>query len=637
MTSQPSARVISPERRALSQLRTPLTTGESVVIEFFDRTLPEGWEIYVQPHMNGLRPDIVLLHPARGVAVYEIKDWNLGSLKYEYRDAGDNAPQLWSQDSSGKWFRRRDDPLAKVIRYKDEILALYCPRLGALLETQAGAASTITAGVILTNATTEQTRRLFDPAIRFYGLTGAKARYHTLTGSDTLANSGLAQVFPWTAEDRNSHWMNGEMAEDLRSWLIEPDHAAAQRDPLPMNPRQRELATTRTTTGYRRVRGPAGSGKSLALAARAAQLSAEGKHVLVVSFNITLLHYLRDLAVRYPDPKLSVVDRITWLHFHGWCKRVCEEAGLEAEYKALWRRHFEAQEDHDQDTVGLDRLLEDDLPALVKKAIQRGPNEVAQYDAILCDEGQDFDLDWWNLLRSVLRKDGEMLLAADRTQDLYGKAVRWTEDSLENAGFRGGRWFELEGSYRFPVELVPRLRLFLQNYLPGQENALPSAVQGDLFEPLRLAWMQVPSDSLVERSVDAICAFHEHFGQQMLTWSDVAIVAQTHSIGAAVVSRLEALGIRSCHVFGTDRASSRWRKSAFWMGDSRVKAATLHSFKGWESPHLVVLINTARGREECRGIYVALSRLRRHAGGSTLLVVSAAPELEAYGRTWPRS
>jgi hypothetical protein len=203
-----SNRVISPERRALSQLRTPLTMGELAVIEFFDRTLPEGWEIYVQPHMNGLRPDIVLLHPTRGVAVYEIKDWNLGSLRYEYRDAGDGAPQLWSQDGSGKWFRPRDDPLAKVIRYKDELLALYCPRLGAQLETQAGAASAITAGVILTQATTEQTRQLFDPAICAHGLTGTKARYHTLTGCDALTEDGLAQVFPWAAEDRASRWMN---------------------------------------------------------------------------------------------------------------------------------------------------------------------------------------------------------------------------------------------------------------------------------------------------------------------------------------------------------------------------------------------------------------------------------------------
>jgi hypothetical protein len=92
--------------------------------------------------------------------------------------------------------------------------------------------------------------------------------------------------------------MTAETADDLRSWLIEPDHAVEGREKLPLDSNQRDLASTRTTSGYRRIRGPAGSGKSVVLAARAARLSNEGKRTLVVSYNITLLHYLRDLCSR---------------------------------------------------------------------------------------------------------------------------------------------------------------------------------------------------------------------------------------------------------------------------------------------------------------------------------------------------
>jgi superfamily I DNA/RNA helicase len=47
-----------------------------------------------------------------------------------------------------------------------------------------------------------------------------------------------------------------------------------------------------------------------------------------------------------------------------------------------------------------------------------------RYDAVLVDEGQDFTLEWWQLLRDHVRKDatGEMLLVADPTQDIYGTA-----------------------------------------------------------------------------------------------------------------------------------------------------------------------------------------------------------------------
>jgi superfamily I DNA and RNA helicase len=43
----------------------------------------------------------------------------------------------------------------------------------------------------------------------------------------------------------------------------------------------------------------------------------------------------------------------------------------------------------------LDELLETDLPGLVERAIQNGGSSVSRYDAILVDEGQDFNLTWW--------------------------------------------------------------------------------------------------------------------------------------------------------------------------------------------------------------------------------------------------
>jgi hypothetical protein len=44
--------------------------------------LPIDWEIYVQPHLNGLRPDFVLLNPRIGIAVFEVKDWDLSAMGY---------------------------------------------------------------------------------------------------------------------------------------------------------------------------------------------------------------------------------------------------------------------------------------------------------------------------------------------------------------------------------------------------------------------------------------------------------------------------------------------------------------------------------------------------------------------------
>ncbi|KZZ04288.1 hypothetical protein A3744_26225 [Oleiphilus sp. HI0073] len=71
------------------------------------------------------------------------------------------------------------------------------------------------------------------------------------------------------------------------------------------------------------------------------------------------------------------------------------------------------------------------------------------------------------------------------------------------------------------------------------------------------------------------------------------------------------------------------------MGDARVKATTLHSFKGWESRLLVIYITESVSPKDLALIYTGLTRLKRSVYGSCLTVVCSATELESYGATWP--
>jgi hypothetical protein len=273
------------------------------------------------------------LHPSVGIAVFEVKDWDLRALAYEVR-LSRGMPVLWARDREGKESRVCDDPIEKVEEYKEGILNLYCPSLGRRLQDFPGAAATVTGGVVMTCATTEEAAELFRPFREHLGMLGNRQQYYPLSGFEALDRGELRVIFPWADRSR-SRWMTEELAAELRTWLVEPEYALVQREPLPISKRQLEVVRNPTDTRYRHIRGPAGSGKCLALAARAAHLSAQGKDVLVVTYNMTLWHYLRDLAVRYPEPKKSITNRITWLHFHEWCKRTCVQAGLSAEYRDL--------------------------------------------------------------------------------------------------------------------------------------------------------------------------------------------------------------------------------------------------------------------------------------------------------------
>ena len=98
-------RHIDPPRHSLDQLLTPLTDGERQLIHLFDKKLAVGWEIYIQPYLNGLRPDIVLLHPAVGVAVFEVKDWDLRAMQYYAEWESADHCILMARDKNASVFR----------------------------------------------------------------------------------------------------------------------------------------------------------------------------------------------------------------------------------------------------------------------------------------------------------------------------------------------------------------------------------------------------------------------------------------------------------------------------------------------------------------------------------------------------
>jgi hypothetical protein len=627
-------RFISPSRDELPRLRTALTSGEWSVFRFFDALLPEEWEIYIQPHLNGLRPDFVFLHPRVGIAVYEIKDWDLAAMRYHVRFREGKAPELLATDASGKTFSlQHDNPIERVYRYKNEIYELYCPRL-----KQRTGLSAITAGTILTRARTKAARELLGPCYDYRKM-GEKPDYHPIVGCDILNARDIAAAFLGSGW-RTSRQMTPDLAKDLRNWLVEPDFAATQRQPLELDANQRQFVTTRTQSGYRRLKGPAGSGKSMVLAARASQLLAEHKTVLVVSFNITLLHYLMDIAVRWPHGTGNTRRDITWLNFHSWCKRVCEETDHYEGYRNLWKAHFESEQemfDADiKDSPSLARLLSHDIPALVGRIIDQDRGRlVTKFDAILVDERQDFLPAWWNVLRKVCEPNGEMLLMADATQDIYGTARSWTDEAMTGAGFPGGRWATLSVSYRLPPEAADAARRFASTFLPRDLVDLPQNPQVELaLYPCKMRWIQTTEEKATAVCVDAILEMPPLADPDILVIPDITFLAPSQALGLEVITQLGLRGIKTVHTFSQDKRESRRLKLGFYMGDARVKATTLHSFKGGETRGLVIYTGHRNTPKALALAYTGLTRIKCHADSSYITVVCAVPELAEYGKTW---
>lgn len=615
-------RIIQPPLAELDQLPTPLSDGESLVVNFFHDHLPQGWEIYVQPFLNGVRPDLVLFNPQCGVAVFEVKHWDFDSKEY-FIDRTGRKPQLATRDHSGRRLpldRRMSNPCALAESYRRAILDLYCPRLRSSFGKHAN--QPVTAGLIVTSATTQRVRNLFGPLQD--ELARRRQELFPIVGFNDLRPERLGEVFP-LHEEQASQPMSDDLAEDLRGWLREPAFSQEQRNPPILDATQRRVATTRTNTGFRRVKGPAGSGKSVALAARAAELAEAGKRVLVCSYNITLNNYLRDLTRQYARTSGKQRPDVEFVNFHSWCQQVCAQAGQSDELFELGRRHK------------TDKFLEQVMPGFTESLL-RSPDRSAKlptYDAILVDEGQDFRLNWWSALRAALAEGGEMLLVADKTQNVFGTAKAWTEGEMPGSGFLG-EWMTLERSYRIPPKMINLLTSYAQEFLVGEDVDIPVIEQAELdMYPVSLNWIQTSPRNSVQASVEAV--LDQLRGLQSHAAAADVIFLGGKQVGTQVVNALERLNIRVRHTFDDRQEPGRERrlKREFFQGAERVKATTPHSFKGWEAVQLVVHVRTVQSKENRAVLYAALTRLKRRPEGSALTVVCSTPDLIEYGRTWP--
>ena len=618
-------RIIDPPRSQFERLPTPLTPGERQLIDFFDEELSPEWEMYIQPHLNGLRPDLVLLNPSVGIAVFEVKGWNLNAMEYF---AQGNPPRLMARDKHGKTFSKESkNPIKKIQLYEDELFNLYCPRL----DNKVGKA-VITAGLVFTEASSAKVMEVFDS---FLDAGMCKyPRYYPIAGSDDLEARSLDRIFP-EHQRSSSKYMNKDTACDLRGWLREPAFAREQRNPLPLDLRQKHLAQTRTNTGYRRVKGPAGSGKSVVLSARAAELADSGKRVLVVCYNITLLNYIRDLTVRHATPRKVIRRRVEFLNFHFWCKRICMDSGYYEEYNHIWRSFLE----HKKSDGELADEDSDVAPALEQVAelvqdLYTKYDELPMYDAILVDEGQDFDSYWWQTLRRALVDNGEMMLVADKTQNIYGTAGEWTEKAMKEAGFHGP-WSELTTSYRLSPSIIPLVSRFAKNFLTDEEVDLPRSPQREFdFSSDELRWVQVRDQ---EQAIHVCENELKQMMQRIPTDTALAdiVFLSNKKIGRKVVECLEKSNVHVLHTFSEDSWEGRRQKRAFFQGDARIKATTPYSFKGWEARLLVLFVDSISSPKDKAVLYTALTRVRKHELGCRLTVISCCKHLEPFGRAWP--
>ena len=588
----------------LSQLVTPLNDGELDVAHAL-AGLDDDWTVYIQPRIGQDVPDFVAVHDRYGVCAIEVKDWRPGI----YRQRDDGVIEF-RPCGTGGWERSSEQPRYQAYRYRTTIFDQFF----AMPDDAQQPTPAVRAVVVFPQMSNEKARQLLDYA------SVTKQEYSiAVWGGDGLRQS-LDQIVRGDWRGREWDPPPPESITRLTRQLAESSITLELREPARLSPDALNIERNPHGARTRRVRGPAGCGKSFGLAARAARLASHGKHVLVLSFNTTLSNYLRMLVNARCLEYAANPSLVTCSNFHQFCGRLVEDAERAGIITGTGPERAEGAS-HDQ------------IIRRAREACEAG--YAARYDAVLIDEGQDFTLDWWNLLRRhVVAPDGEMLLVADPTQDVYGKRSWTDEDRMLGAGF-SGKWTELTHSYRMPGDLVEIANDFAERYVRGEQIAgrVPRAcAEADITHVAASRsvrrWRQVhhPGELGIEVGREVVRLLTEH---PDLAPNDVAFLLERHADGIAAVAEIERAGYSVHHVFSETKQGQQARKRRFWPDADGIKGCTVHSFKGWETPTLVMGIGTSQ--QSRRLAYVSMTRAKGGSGEGPSFVSVVNADLQIAG------
>jgi len=597
-----------PTWEQIKTLKQPPTKGELFLLEYLDNNLPKEWEIFFQPYLNGDRPDIAILNKNVGLMIIEVKDWNLDNYSSQetwfYNRKKKKKEKGYSYFvSDGKGTYKIPSPISQVERYRENLIGLYLPQIGEQIDRNKKSLSAFRVGLYFHKMSTVEANDLV--------ITNPKRC--TVFGVDLLkgGKNNLRKVIP-DFDRKYSLSMKKGWHEKIRFWLIPPFHSLEQGMNITLNPEQKNHATPKEHS-HQRLRGVAGSGKTLVIAQRAASLAALGKKVLIVTFNITLWHYIRDHVSR---AKYGFEwYQIEFNHFHGFIKNYLNENDIK------WPNNDGTDDDY---------FLSYAVPQLVIDEKKKGKNKKHRaYDAILIDEGQDFHKLWYDLLCLFLNNNDELLLVIDEKQNIYSRDNSWV-DSMTGTKFRG-RWRILKESYRTPNLLMEQANSFAETFLPEiGSTPIPNNYQTDLFDP-HFIWRNLDGIGYVEK---VVAAFNWLTRTKGVHPQDIIILLPTHDEGWSLVNYFNDIKIHINHVFEDDSNDHQHKKS-FWMGDSRLKMSTIHSFKGWELMNVMLIIPKKGSGSEPELdslIYTSLTRTR-----SNLIVFNQHPKYEGYGQNWPQT
>ena len=386
-----------------AELRSLPSSAEARVYQACRDTLPANFEVYFSVGWIMRQPDA---GATDGEADFVICHRELGFLTIEVKGGGisfDAGTGEWrSVDRTGKSHEIKD-PSRQARTAKYSILAKLRehPRWGT------GPDSKIVCGHAIFFPDLSDTRSLRRPDLP-----------HELIGSSsdlTELSTWIKSVFDYWRNQDQAMTPLGQHRLDLfrevfaRSFEIRPSLSrvlAAEEDQrIRLTRDQARLLDLLQSRRRVAVSGGAGTGKTVLAVEKAKRLAAQGFETLLTCYNQQLANHLTDTCMN--------IEHLSVMSFHQLCLRRVSQANKLSGRDLLSEAKFTYPRAPEWDVQ---------WPAALSFTSDIIPDT---YDAIVCDEGQDFGEEWWLPLEMLLSdsENSPLYIFFDDNQKLYARTA----------------------------------------------------------------------------------------------------------------------------------------------------------------------------------------------------------------------
>ena len=575
------------------------TEGEKALINFLYLNYDDSFEIFYQPFLNGDLPDVIVMHKGGGVMIFEVKDWDLSN--YTITSTGQ-----WKINSNGAI--RKDNPLRQVLKYKENLYNLHIDSLLSLKLKDYKYWYVVKCAVYFHCHTMEYayTKCLGLEPTRKYK-TFLEKNFSVL-GYNSLSKGIMDRVFYDRWISRPNNYFSDDLYNRFARILRPSYHTIEQGIPINFTKEQQLLAKSEAGS-RKRIKGVAGSGKTLVLAQRAvnAHIRTQGI-VLILTYNITLKNYIHDRIS-------SVRENFDWSYFHisnyhDFITSNMNNVGIEFDF--LPKNEYGQRGLIDQE---LFEKIADEKVYSNLNLFDGHIDELPKYDVMLIDEAQDYKENWINiLLNNFVTEKAEIVAFADEKQNLYARDL--DEMKMPKNPIQRGPWDgKLNKSYRLSAKVAMLVADFQKFFFSGKydiDEKIETDAMRDLFADPYIEYHMIenPERKTIDNTKIAQYIFKQMNNHQ-LNSNDVTILSTRISMLRYLDATIKEVSKEKTNImFETQeeynqimqmhfinsrpedeiRKIRKNRKANFWMNRGTIKLSTIHSFKGWESPAVFLVI-----------------------------------------------